>query len=131
MAGKMSGLTRDEMKKWRNEAKGKIKGATMDPTETNFSTFEVAEIVASNKMMINRSDIVLAEFTHKEHSIGTIGEVVYAHTIGKPVVAFGRPEIIANPWIMGHITAGYENLHEAVDFVNKLSTGIISEARQK
>ena len=126
LAGKMTGLTKEEMTRWRRKARELfLKYSTysvfkvLDPTVVMLHDEPSdKEITASNKYQIRNSDIVLAEIDFDEISIGTIGEIVYAHTIGKPVIVWGKNERIKwHPWIQGHIIADFAELENAVRYI--------------
>lgn len=123
LAGKMTGLCYVDMKEWRLKARGKLLDAgfrVVDPTDTDFGeSVSSKEIVRSNKYLIDHSDLVLAEFTHKEVSIGTIGEVVYAAMKGKPIIAWGKPQWLEHPWLDEHITCSLWELSEAIEYIVK------------
>jgi nucleoside 2-deoxyribosyltransferase len=120
LAGKMTGLTIEQMTKWRNIAKKCLQAnqiQVLDPCQTgNFQ--EAKEIVASNKFMIDHSELVLAEMDYDEPSIGTICEIVYANTKGIPVMGWGgATEIIDHPWINTMITSGFFELENALKYI--------------
>ncbi|ABO49728.1 hypothetical protein Dred_1194 [Desulforamulus reducens MI-1] len=124
LAGKMTGLSLEEMSGWRKRAAGLLHDHgfnTLNPFEV--FKIEIAhklqtstrEIVDSNKYQIRHSDVVLVELDHADISIGTIGEIVYAKEQGKPVICWGKAEkVINHPWVWEHITAAYNNLEEAL-----------------
>lgn len=127
LAGKMTGLSLEEMSGWRDEAKVELKMAGFDvfnPVEV----FEVEikadinpsarEIVDSNKFQIKNSGLLLVELNHENISIGTIGEIIYARSLEKPVIAWGRADkIINHPWIQENITIAYDYLNDAIDCI--------------
>jgi nucleoside 2-deoxyribosyltransferase len=120
LAGKMMGLTEEEMTSWRKEAeeyltRHEIK--VIDPVRAGMGLEEQTsrQIVAINKYLINRSDVVLAELNHKEVSIGTIGEIIFASSLGIPVFTWGSEiKVIYHPWVWEHITAAFETLEKAL-----------------
>jgi len=64
-------------------------------------------IVPRDKMMIERSDVIIVNYIPKELSIGTCMEVMYAHMIGKKVIWFAEDEELGikleeNPWVIAH-----------------------------
>ena len=114
LAGKMTGLSLEEMQAWRVKAKNFLQAkniTVIDPTITDFGHEpEPKEIVRGNKYMIDRSDVIFAELNHREVSIGTVGEIVYAATKNKPVIAWSCKDGYAeNPWVEEHITAIFYN----------------------
>lgn len=120
LAGKMTGLTKEEMSAWRNGAKTLLAGkfAVLNPVDIQLSTWLTdREIVDSNKFQILNSDIVLAEMNFPDVSIGTIGEIVFARLNNKPVIAWGRAGFVTNPWIREHITIHFQDLKSAVNYI--------------
>lgn len=120
LAGKMAGLTEEEMMGWREEAeeyffRHGIKA--INPVRAGMELGEQAsrQIVALDKYLIRRSDIVLAELNHKEVSIGTIGEIVFASGLGIPVFTWGsKIQIRCHVWVWEHTAATFETLEEAM-----------------
>lgn len=125
LAGKMTGLTLLEMTEWRKVAKYYLKDAgfsILDPTAAlsmdNNPTSR--EIVDNNKYQINHSDLVLAELDHDNVSLGTVGEIIYARSVGKPVIVWGGAEQIkSHPWIQDHSTAMFTQLETAIYYIIK------------
>lgn len=115
----MAGLTEIEMSSWRIEAKQYLSEfglAVMDPCAVDKFTRPI-ELVTSNKFMIDQSALVLAEFQHREPSIGTICEVVYAREKGKPVIAWGSNPALDHPWMRALITRSLYSLEEALMYI--------------
>lgn len=122
LAGKMTGLTYEQMTEWRNHAKTQLVRhgfKTLDPATQplNGSVWTPREVVDSNKYQIRNSDIVLAELNYENVSIGTVGELVYAREHNKPVIAWGKASIIKHPWIQEHATKIFTTLEEAVNYL--------------
>jgi nucleoside 2-deoxyribosyltransferase len=122
LAGKMTGLSEKEMRGWRIKASSVLEGHgfdILDPTSVDLGKEpSPGDIVSSNKFMINRSDLLLAELDFEEVSIGTVGEIVYAVEKGKPIVAWGGAErIVTNPWILANTTRIFDGLNEALEYV--------------
>ena len=64
-------------------------------------------IVPRDKLMIDRSDVIIVNWIPKEMSIGTCMEVMYAHQQGKKVIWFAEDQPLAleleeNPWVIAH-----------------------------
>ena len=123
LAGKMTGLTIQEMTKWRIAATALLSDDfhTYNPAATPLSNrLTDREIVDSNKFQIRNSDVVLVELDHEDVSIGTIGEIVFARENGKPVIAWGSAKkVIEHPWVKEHITIHFPGLIEAVDYIKR------------
>lgn len=123
LAGKMAGLTKEEMSEWRNQATSWLWEGfyVYDPSDTPLSeNLTSREIVDSNKFQIRNSDLILVELNHDDVSIGTIGEIVFAREHGKPVVAWGgASKIVEHPWVQDHITIHFPDLLSATRYINK------------
>lgn len=121
LAGKMTGLTFEQMKGWRNKAKEKLvdnKIIVLDPTDTDLGGDPTEiEIVASNKFQINHSDLVLAELDFNGVSLGTISEIVYSGSIGKPVISWGANPVHEYPWVAANTICHFRELDEAIDYI--------------
>ena len=64
-------------------------------------------IVPRDKLMIDRSDVIIVNYLHKELSIGTCMEIMYAHSKGKKVIWFAEDQELGirleeNPWVIAH-----------------------------
>ena len=86
----------------------------VDPMRRDFRGRTVgneAEIVEGDLAEIESCDAVLAAFTSPDE--GTAMEAWFAHTIGKPVIAYtaGTP---AHPWTVYVADAVYDQLEDAV-----------------
>jgi len=122
LAGKMSGLSKEEMNEWRDKAADDLTEANfnvLSPVNTDFETNPSdSEIIHSNDFQIGHSDIILAELDYENISIGTICEIVEARRQGKPVIAWGTAyNIINHPHIKGRITRHCEDLIDAVQYI--------------
>lgn len=122
LAGKMAGLTFQQMREWRDQARKLLTIAgfkVLDPTDTELGACPSASaIVHSNKYMVNHSDLVLAELDYKKVSLGTVGEIVYAGSKGIPVLVWGgASSIIEHPWVEAHITERFPDLKQAINYI--------------
>lgn len=117
----MAGLTRGQMNGWRTRATRELAkhGFTaLNPVNTDLGNNPIArEITSSNKYQIQHSDIVLAEFDRDEVSKGTVGEVVFASLLGKPVITWGGSGHAEHPWIKDHSVRHFTDLAEAVGYI--------------
>lgn len=121
LAGKMIGLTMEEMAGWRIHAKTLLGNdfQTLDPVETELTKGATSRaIVDINKFQIRHSDVLLVELNHEAVSIGTIGEIVFAREHGKPIIVWGTAEnIINHPWVKDHITVCFSSLYMASQYI--------------
>ena len=121
LAGAMAGLTEEEMLGWRLMAENLLNEqgfSVLNPVNTDLgSDSSRHEITGSNKFQIRHSNIVLAEFDRLDVSKGTVGEVVFAYMIGKPVITWGRSDHAEHSWIKDHSVRHFVNLIDAVKYI--------------
>ena len=125
LAGKMSGLSFEEMNSWRNEAI-KLLSKTEYPIHTenpcDFYNFEMptgsyteSEVKKFDLWLVENCDVVLVNLDYPD-SIGTAIELHMAHDVwNKPVIAFGTAK--NHPWIELSITKRCNTLEEAVEHI--------------
>ena len=133
LAGKMGGLTFEEMNKWRCEthrkllSQAKMSGKKINvinpvlyynfeekrhQTEIEVEEFDLAHVISS--------DIIIVNLDGLKDSIGTIIELHDAHYHHKiPVIAFGSQELYDNlhPWIKNNITRVENNMDDMVTYI--------------
>lgn len=133
LAGKMGGLSFEEMNKWRCEASQKLlsqaetfskKINVINPvlyynfeekrhqTEIEIEEFDLAHVVSSDIIIVNLSGL--------SNSIGTIIELHDAHYHHKiPVVAFGdkKEYDILHPWVKNDITRVEKNIDDVISYI--------------
>lgn len=133
LAGKMGGLTFEEMNKWRCEARQKLlsqaevfsrKINVINPvlyynfeekrhqTEIEVQEFDLAHVISSDLIIVNIDGL--------NNSIGTIIELHDAHYHNKiPVIAFGSKEVYNNlhPWVKNDITRIEPNIDDVVNYI--------------
>lgn len=133
LAGKMGGLSFDEMNEWRNEATQKLLKTAeyynktinvVNPvlyynfeekrhqTEIEVEEFDLAHVISS--------DIIIANLNGLSNSIGTIIELHDAHYHHKiPVIAFGDGDIYDNlhPWVKNNITRVETTIDNVITYI--------------
>lgn len=133
LAGKMGGLTFEEMNKWRCETRRKLlsqaemfskKISVINPvlyynfeekrrqTEIEVQEFDLAHVISS--------DIIVVNLDGLSNSIGTIIELHNAHYHHKiPVIAFGKRELYDNlhPWVKNDITRVECDIDGAIAYI--------------
>lgn len=133
LAGKMSGLSFDEMNEWRKEAKHKLLTAaylssvrikTINPvdfynfkekrhqTDIEVEEFDLAHVITS--------DIVIVNLDGLSSSIATTIELHDAYYHNKiPVIAFGNKNTYDNlhPWVKNSITRVEENIDDVIAYI--------------
>ncbi len=120
LAGPIDGCTDDECKNWRNEiiADRLLEWHCLDPMRRDYRGKEnlYREIVELDKLVIRNSDVVLVNYTNlKPGSAGTAMEIIYAWTLGKPVVlVYGADNPWPpSPWLQYHCTRICTDMTEA------------------
>lgn len=133
LAGKMSGLSFDEMFNWRNDLKGRLENiASWRETKVNiinpvdFYNFEYPqhqseiEVEDFDLAHVKSSDVIIVNLDGLESSIGTIIELHDAHYNNKiPVIAFGNKKLYnkLHPWIKNSITRVEKNIDDIVEYM--------------
>ena len=122
LAGAMTGLTKEEMTAWRDYATYSLQANDLgvwNPADTSINGESTAkEIVDNNQFMITKSDIILAEMLPRENpSLGTISEIVFTGTLGKPVITFGESWVLDYPWVAVNVTSRLKTLDSALDYI--------------
>ena len=135
IAGKMSGLTYEEMNGWREELKKKIiiqacsvgcenKVCVINPvdyynfencrhqSEAEIEDYDLAHVVTSSIIVVNLEGLSTSDGTKYE-----IHDANYHNRI--PVIAFGDKELYEklHPWIKRDITRVEENINDVVDYI--------------
>lgn len=123
LAGKMSGLSFDEMNKWRKEATELLRYENVhieNPChyynfEMNPEDYTENEVKKYDLWLVKNCDIVLVNLNHPD-SIGTAIEIHEAYNNwNKPVIGFGIAK--NHPWIELCITKRCETLEDAVNHI--------------
>lgn len=133
LAGKMSGLTYDEMNEWRKKMRDKLieissfydkKVNIINPvlyynfeekrhqSETEVEEFDLAHVISS--------DIIVVNLNGLSNSIGTIIELHDAHYHHKiPVIAFGDKKVYESlhPWVKNDITRVEKDIVSVVNYI--------------
>lgn len=108
---------------WRNIAKERLKDieiSTFDPTlhYKNNYLYDSDLMVQQNEYYLKKADIILVNLDDLDKSYGTIYELVYAHALGKPVLAFGNSTIWSHPHLKHILQKYFRSLEEVLDFIN-------------
>ena len=133
LAGKMSGLSFEDMFNWRQEIAKKLKQLAFDfdkplnvinpvlyynfvekrhQTEIEVEEFDLAHVISS--------DVVIVNLDGLNDSIGTIIELHDAHYHHKiPVIAFGDWQSYdkLHPWIKNNITRVETNIDDMITYI--------------
>ena len=126
IAGKMSGLTLEEMNSWRLKTERLLRISsdnkihTINPVgyynfEMNPNDYTESEVKKFDLHMLKRSDLTIVNLDFSD-SIGTAMEICMAHDVwDKPVIGFGKNK--SHPWMELCITKRCETLEEAVRYI--------------
>ena len=132
LAGKMSGLTFEEMNKWRIKADAALHNACYTTgmrlrvcNPVNYYNFETQdyqsdkEVMDFDLAMIKGCDLVLVNLEGLNTSIGTAIELYECLKSSIPVIAFGSNENYwgLHPWVSLCITRKEDNIDKAVEYI--------------
>lgn len=122
LAGKMTGLTHEEMNAWRKLAEKALAEhgfRVLNPVNSPLRKYPSnREIRDNNRYQIDNSDLLLAEIDHEQPSINTLAEIIYAGVKNKPVIVWGKNyRLIEQPWIWESITVQFKTLEMAIDYI--------------
>lgn len=133
LAGKMSGLSYDEMNKWREDFRHSLDSTAyyagksvfvVNPVkyfnfeEKRYQTEE--EVMKFDIAKVRKSDLVVVNIDGLSESIGTCMELYEAYTKNIPVLAFGltREDYDKlHPWIKVCITRYDDEVTELLDYI--------------
>lgn len=109
---------------WRNIAEEKLQYNydvfTFNPTlnyETNCKYNSVL-MVQQNEYYLKKADLILVNLDDLDKSYGTIYELVYAHALCKPILAFGSAAIYSHPHLKHILKNCFKSLEEALEFID-------------
>lgn len=108
---------------WRYIAKDRLKDigiSTFDPTlyyTTNY-LYDSDLMVQQNEYYLKKTDIILVNLYDLDKSYGTIYELVYAHVLEKPILAFGSTNIYGHPHLKHILQNCFGTLDEVLDFIS-------------
>jgi nucleoside 2-deoxyribosyltransferase len=107
LCGPINGCTDDEAMTWRDWFKSQQCGFDfVDPMKRDYRGKEAEdyrEIVDLDKQDVRSVDYLVVMYT--QPSVGTAMEILYAWTIGKPVVVINESNKPLSPWLRYHATA--------------------------
>ena len=118
LCGGINGLDDSQCKDWREEAKAQFSGYCIDPMRRDYRGREERrekEIVHNDIKDIIDCNYILANVSRP--SWGTAMEIRIAMELNRPVIGFGVPDNIS-PWLKYHCEALFENLEEAINYIN-------------
>lgn len=74
-------------------------------------------MVIQNEYYLKKSDLLLVNLADLDKSYGTIFEIITAHHLGIPVIAFGAVDIMFHPHITHCLNSTFIDLTEALEFI--------------
>lgn len=139
LAGAMGGLSVADANEWRQECERELKGCynVLNPISVQyvkdpafvFSSIEpnltAQQVTVKDRFYIDQSDFILVNLIDpKSVSIGTVWEMGYAYGKGKNVVTVcpsGTKWYDGHPFIMNFSHVVFQNLEDAVEFLNDIA----------
>lgn len=133
LAGKMSGLCKNDYCRWRSELTNAlmIKACLLDssiqvinPSDyfdfDNMDRHLEKEVMQFDLNMVRQSDIVIVNVNGVSSSIGTAIELYEANRLNIPVIAYteGDVEDEIHPWIENCFSTVQMNKDELVDYIH-------------
>jgi len=129
LAGKMSGLSFDEMNNWRKEITALLKDKTdtskplniINPVhyynfEMDRSTYTDKEVMEFDLWAVRNSKLIIVNFDYPD-SIGTAIELYEATQKQIPVIAYGGLDVDVHPWIKQCVTKWCETMEDVVEYI--------------
>jgi nucleoside 2-deoxyribosyltransferase len=121
LCGPINGRSDDDCRNWREDAKARLRCATLDPMDRDYRGRELepgiaAEIVENDKRDIEQCAAMLVYYD--QPSVGTSMEVLYAHNLGLPVVLVDVSKRPLSPWLLYHATQIERSLNGAITHLN-------------
>lgn len=133
LAGKMSGLSFDEMNIWRKELKRQLQCAAKNSgyqiqiinpvdfynfeenryqSEDEIEDFDLAHVITRDIIIVNLDGLSTSDGTKIE-----LHDAKYHHNI--PVIAFGSKELYKklHPWIKRNITRVEKNIEDVIEYI--------------
>ena len=132
LAGKMSGLTHEEMSEWRTKATNLLIDACCNTytrvivnNPVEYYNFEEPihqsekEVMDFDLHLVQQSDVVLVNLDGLDSSIGTSIELYACSKMGIPVIAFGSDKNYwaVHPWVSTCISRKEDSLEGAVNYL--------------
>ena len=132
LAGKISGLSKEEYTKWRNIISDELIGTAhligakiqvINPAEYfDFENMDIhleKEVMQFDLNMVRQSDIVIVNVGGISESIGTAIELYEANRLDIPVIAYTEGNVNNNihPWIENCLSTVQMNLSELITYI--------------
>ena len=132
LAGKMSGLSKEEYTKWRNVISDELIGTAyligakiqiINPTDYfDFDDMDrhlEKEVMQFDLNMVRQSDIVIVNVSGVSSSIGTAIELYEANRLNIPVIAYTDRDVEddIHPWIENCFSTVQMSKDELIDYI--------------
>lgn len=124
LAGGINGLSDADARDWREHAKTKLAGDTLDPMRRDYRGKEdqhIQDIVHGDLEDIRSSDWVLASCLRP--SWGTAMEIRIAYDLGKTIYAVVLPGVPVSPWLRYHARI-FTSFDLAIEAINAALGGV-------
>lgn len=122
LAGAITGCTDEEAMEWRRDMLAVFPRA-LDPLRRDYRgkvAENLSEIVELDKRDIRASDCLLVRWTNDKPSTGTSMEIIYAWTLGYPVILWIDRHEQVLPWIRYHSTIVVHDRESAIAAVKRV-----------
>lgn len=119
LCGPIANCSDGEAKNWREWVKENIVHQTIDPMRRDYRGNEsdnYREIVDLDKKDIRNSDLLLVNYP--KPSVGTSMEILFAWSLGKPIIIVDSSESPISPWLRYHSTFITRSWVESVASIN-------------
>jgi nucleoside 2-deoxyribosyltransferase len=123
LCGPIAGCSDSEAKDWRSAFLKEFPKA-LDPMRRDYrapgrALHCMREIVELDKRDIRACDCLLVRWNADKPSIGTTMEIIYAWTLGIPVVLWINGNVDMSPWLVYHSTILVHTFVDAIDAVER------------
>jgi len=120
LCGPIHGCTDEECKDWRDYIKASYSFDTIDPMRRDYRGREAEcyrEVVELDKRDIRSADVVLVNCPKPSH--GTSMEILYAWSLGIPVVVVCPAGTGTSPWLRYHSLRTFHTFAEAIGWIEE------------
>lgn len=122
LCGPIHGCSDAQVHDWRDEM-AMLFPNSVDPTRRDYRGYpldRMREVVELDKRDIRNSDVVVCKWDAERVSVGSAMEIIYAWTIGIPVVLWCLQDV--QFWLAYHSTMVTTSWDETVAAVRKICT---------
>lgn len=123
LCGPIDHVSYSEASTWREEMKERFPKA-LDPMRREYPlpTEQATQMIELDKKDILECNFVICKLTSygKTPLVGTSMELIYAWTMGKPVIVWKEPGMRISPWIAYHCMAQVTSEEELLEVVRRI-----------